>query len=536
MRKLHDHIQGTAEWHSERHELRGASEAAAMLDISPKTSRNELLKLKATGIKKEVNAYTQRIFDNGHRVEALARPIIENLIDDILYPVTLSLGKLSASCDGLTGDGDIAFEHKQWNAKLAESVRNSILPEEHWPQCQQVLMVSGAKRLIFVCSDGTKNNLEYLWIYPDESWFATINAGWAQFEKDLEAYKSNIIELVNEPPKAAAIADLPMVTVQVKGELTTCNLKSVKPYFDKFLDEAKIELVTDDDFAQAEAEAKLGRETAKRCKLTAKAVVDQMLSISEVTRELEAYAMKFDALALRQEKAVKEQKEQRKATARAQREQAYKAHMTALQNEIWPVALVVCQKPDFVGAMKNQRMLESLYNKLDTELAHAKIQADAVAQKVRLNLALIKDYPDYNFLFNDIQTLAYKEFDELKILVESRIEAHQQAEKARIEQERERIRMEIEARLRAEQELKAKPELEEEAKASLKLRLEQERPTRAEEAEDGRFEIIRIDTYPTVRYGDLSTRDRIIAAVAREFLITADEAEALIKTEFWNSQ
>jgi predicted phage-related endonuclease len=532
MRKLHDHIQGTAEWHSERHELRGASEAAAMLDISSHTSRNELLKLKATGIQKAVNERTQRIFDNGHRVESLARPIVEAMIDDVLYPVTLSNGRLSASCDGLTGSGDIAFEHKQWNAKLAQSLRNSVLPEEHWPQCQQVLLVSGAQRLIFVVSDGTQENFEYLWIYPDANWFKKLIAGWEQFEKDLAAYVPvEVIELA----RAQAIDTLPDVVVEVKGELTTCNLKSVTPYFDKFLAEAKTELVTDEDFAQAEAEAKLGRETAKRCKLTAKAVVDQMLSISEVTRELEAYAMKFDALALRQEKAVKEQKEQRKAIAKAQREQAYKAHMTALQAEIGPVALV-CPQPDFVGAMKNQRMLESLYNKLDTELAHAKIQADAVAQKVRLNLALIKDYPDYNFLFNDIQTLAYKEFDELKILVESRIEAHQQAEKARIEQERERIRMEIEARLRAEQELKAKPELEEEAKASLKLRLEQERPTRAEEAEDGRFEIIRIDTYPTVRYGDLSTRDRIIAAVAREFLITADEAEALIKTEFWNSQ
>jgi predicted phage-related endonuclease len=510
MRKLHDHIQGTAEWHSERHELRGASEAAAMLDLSPYTSRNELLKLKATGIKKEVNDYTQRIFDNGHRVEALARPIIENLIDDVLYPVTLSLGKLSASCDGLTGSGDIVFEHKQWNAKLAQSLRNSILPEEHWPQCQQVLLVTGAERLIFVVSDGSEENLEYLWIYPDANWFKKLIVGWEQFEKDLANYVP--IEVI-EPAKAEVIQNLPAVVVEVKGELTTCNLAGVKPYFDKFLAEAKTELVTDDDFAQAEAEAKLGRETAKRCKLTAKAVIDQMLSISEVTRELEAYAMKFDALALNQEKAVKEQKEQRKATARSQREQAYNEHIWALQAEIRPVVLV-CPAPDFIGAMKNQRMLESLYNKLDTELAKAKIEADALSQKVRLNLALIKEYPDHAFLFSDIQTLAYKEFDELKILVQSRIDAHQKAEESRLEKERERIRAEEEAKLRAEQELKAQPEIE-------------------EEAEGGRFEIIRIDTY-AVRNEELSTRDRIIAAVAREFGIAADESEALIKTEFWN--
>jgi hypothetical protein len=46
--------------------------------------------------------------------------------------------------------------------------------------------------------------------------------------------------------------------------------------------------------------------------------------------------------------------------------------------------------------------------------------------------------------------------------------------------------------------------------------------------------LVRVKDTSPVRYGDLSRRNRIIAAVAREFLITADEAEALIMTEFWN--
>jgi hypothetical protein len=48
-----------------------------------------------------------------------------------------------------------AFEHKQWNEELAASVRAGIVPDEHLPQCQQVLLVTGAEELIFVVSDGT---------------------------------------------------------------------------------------------------------------------------------------------------------------------------------------------------------------------------------------------------------------------------------------------------------------------------------------------------------------------------------------------
>ena len=39
-----------------------------------------------------------------------------------LFHVTCSLDKLSASYDGLTFDGEIAWEHKQWNEELSEYI------------------------------------------------------------------------------------------------------------------------------------------------------------------------------------------------------------------------------------------------------------------------------------------------------------------------------------------------------------------------------------------------------------------------------
>lgn len=444
-RLIHNLEQGSAQWHDFRANHFGASEASAMLDISPYKKRSELLKEKATGVVKEVDSFTQGIFDKGHAVEVLAREIVSSALGINLVPVVMSLGNISASLDGADMiDNDyetitMVWECKQYNASLYESVKLDILPDHHWPQCQQALYVSGADTLIFTCSDGTPEKTVSMEVYPDKSYQNKLIHGWAQFEADLANYQ--LVEPVSKATKEV-IKGLPAITVQVRGELTLCNLNDVIPLFDKFLFEAKTELITDDDFAQAEAEAKLGRETAKRCKLTAKSVVDQMLSISEVTRTLEEYAAKFDALALKQEKAVKEQKEHRKTTAKLERDKVYSDHIFAINAELSPVFLVLSQedKPDFIKAMKGQSKLTSVYNKLDAELARAKIAADVAAKEVRGKCALIDEHKDYKFLFNDKQQLVYKDLDDLKLVIDTRIEAHKKAESEKLELERQRIR------------------------------------------------------------------------------------------------
>jgi predicted phage-related endonuclease len=77
-----------------------------------------LLHALHTGLRPEVDAATQRRFDDGHRYEALARPVAERIIGDDLYPVVGSEGRLSASFDGLTMDESTAFEHKSLNDEL----------------------------------------------------------------------------------------------------------------------------------------------------------------------------------------------------------------------------------------------------------------------------------------------------------------------------------------------------------------------------------------------------------------------------------
>jgi hypothetical protein len=335
---------------------------------------------------------------------------------------------------------EIAWEHKQWNVELAASVAADILPEEHKPQVYQVLMVTGAKVLIFTVSDGTDINRVSMKIYPDEAWFERIRAGWAQFNKDLEMYEPVV---VTELPAAEPIESLPAVTVQVRGELTMSNLREVTPLFDKFLSGLVKEYKTDKDFVTAKAQAKQGRDGAKQCRLTAKAIVDQMQSVAEATRTLELYADKFDAAALEQEKAVEQQEKLRKAEAKLQREQAYTTHIKALDDEIAPLRLVLADvdKPNFIEVMKNQRSLSSLYNKLDTELARVKIAADSAASAIRAKRTwYLEAAKGYEHLFADLQALINRgDMEFFQLAVNNRVNDHKAAEEKRLEEERARI-------------------------------------------------------------------------------------------------
>ncbi|MBD3821875.1 MAG: YqaJ viral recombinase family protein [Thiotrichales bacterium] len=154
-------IQGTPEWKQFRLEHYPASEAPSMMGegkYDPKTPED--LALVRMGLKTyPVSDYQQKIFDEGHEREECARPLVEQLIGDKLanmiarLPISGLSMPLSASFDGINFDGDILFEHKLWNEALGENVRNKQLSPAYYWQLEQQLLVSGAKKVIFVTSD-----------------------------------------------------------------------------------------------------------------------------------------------------------------------------------------------------------------------------------------------------------------------------------------------------------------------------------------------------------------------------------------------
>ncbi|WP_205412556.1 endonuclease [Janthinobacterium lividum] len=404
--------------------------------------------MKATGLAKEFSDWVQEnILDYGHEVEALARPFAERIIGDDLYPATLSLGRESASCDGLNMAETIGFEHKQWNAELAASVRADVLPEEHQPQVQQQLLVTGAEKWLFMTSDGTEENMVWMWVYPDAAWFERIVAGWEQFDVDVANY-TQVDHAVK--PEAAPAAALPALVVQTEGKVVSSNLMAYQKAAEKFLSTIKTDLQDDQDFADAEYNVKFCGEAEAKLEHAKAAALAQTSTIDEVMRTVDHIKAQFRSKRLELEKLVKTRKEQIKETILNDGRRAYADHVAALETEIAPIRLQLVT-PDFAGAMKAKRTLASLHDAVGTTLANAKIAANTQAADYRAKQSWCREHAaTYGFLFMDMANIIGKPMEDFQLVITSRIADHKRAEEAKAEAERARIREEERAKAEKE--------------------------------------------------------------------------------------
>lgn len=437
--KTHNFKQGDKDWHDFRSTHYGASEAAAMLGISPYMSRTELLQLKATGKAQEHSEYTKKILQNGHDAEASARTLLEEDMGDDFYPVTCSKDKLSASVDGLTMDGSTAFEHKLLNNGLFESVLSQQVPDHYMAQCQQIIMVTGAERVIFMCSDGTREKRASVEVIKDQSWFDRIESGWKQFEKDLANYEHK--EHV-EKPEPAAIMQLPALSIQIKGEVTLSNLPQFKEAAESFIANIKTDLQTDDDFANAEATVKFCGDTEDKLEAAKAAAIGQTASIDELMRTIDFIKESIRTKRLTLEKLVKSQKESIKKNIIDAAFMVCADHSNEIAKEFKTISFIhlitFLSRQNFETVCKNKRTLSSLHNAVDTEVATIKIKLDDLARVIRKNLTHL---PEDLSLFRDLQTIITKPEEDFRLLVESRL-----AEQKRKEEEaKERAIAEVKA-------------------------------------------------------------------------------------------
>lgn len=477
----HKLAQGSQLWHAFRAAHYPASEAPAMLGESPYKSRTQLLHEKHTGLVPEVDAATRSRFDDGHRFEELARPLAEKIIGEPLSPVTGSDGMLSASFDGLTFMADVCFEHKSINDEIRAAQSAAGLGLHYRIQMEQQLMVASAEKCLFMATkwndDDELQEHVFHWYYPDMELRAQIIAGWEQFAKDLAAYTPR--EIV-EKPQAESVMALPALLITAKGEVTSTNMPAFKDAARTFLAKINRTLETDQQFADAKESAKVLRETAVKLKAKKEEMLEQTASIGEVAREIDVIVDTFNKTALALEKDVKEKEISIKVDIANAAKVAYAAHVASLEAEISPIRLVL-PVPDFAGAMKNQRTIASLHDKVDGALANARIEADAMAKDVRQKLTWFNATDsEYRALFPDLQTIIQKSADDFRLLVDSRITQHKQTQAAKEEAARARIRQEEEAKA------EAKVKAEQEAKAAI----EREAVRKAEAEEQSRLSAV----------------------------------------------
>ena len=431
--KIHNVAQGSAEWHALRGKHFTASEAPAMMGASKYQTRTDLLTLKKTGIAPEVTQSQQYIFDKGHATEAMARPLVEVMIGEELYPVVGTSGNLLASMDGATMLGETLFEHKLWNESVVAQVKAGDLAPHYYWQLEQQLLVSGAERVIFVCSDGTPENFVHMEYRPVAGRAAQLIEGWKQFEADLANF-----EMADAPSIVVGKApdELPALRIELTGMVTASNLKVFEDSALAVIDSVKTTLSTDQDFADAKKAVKWCGDVEEAVAVAKKQALSQTQSIDELFSSLDRISAHARETRLKVDKLVKAQELLVKTNIKQKAELALADHIAAINKTLGQVTLPHVVS-DFAGAMKNKRTIASLQDAVDTELARAKIDASQAADSIRLNLTSLAELAvDHAFLFSDVQQLVTKANDDLVTLIKFRISEHQKAEREKADAKR----------------------------------------------------------------------------------------------------
>jgi putative phage-type endonuclease len=438
-------IQGTPEWHAHRASHFNASDAPAMLGLSPYKSRAQLVRELATGAGEEIDAETQRRFDDGHLFEALARPVAEQIIGHELYPVVGSDGPYSASFDGLTLLGDMAFEHKSLNdalrAAMVEGCTGADLPELYQVQMEHQLMVSDeADRVLFMASKWKKDGQgewqlveeRHCWYTPNPELRARVVTGWAQLEADVAAFEP--APTAAHVPAGRAPETLPALSIQVTGMVTASNLAEFKENALAVLGSINRELESDEDFANAEKTVSWCKGVEERLEATKQQVLGQTADIDAVFRTMDDVSAETRKIRLELDKLVTKRKEERRTEIANKARLAVDDHIRVINETLGAHALPM--PPSLVGeisaAMKGKRSLASMQDAVGTVANNAKISASQAADRIRANVAILAQHADHAALFPDnVQLCASKSPDDLRNLVAARISAHQQAEEAK---------------------------------------------------------------------------------------------------------
>lgn len=449
--------QGSPAWHQHRATALNASDAPAMLGISPYKTRAELVQERATGITPEVSAAQQRIFDRGHAIEALARPLAEDIIGEEISPCVGTEGRYSASFDGITFGDDTAWECKTLNASLRQALPYQIcddtygasLPEHYRAQMEHQAMVSGCERILFTAAalgdDGELSDVRHCWYTPDPAMRQRLIAGWAQFEQDVAAWQPPTTE--QSSIVAAPVEGFAALVLQVQGRVVASNMDAFKAAAQAFIERLPTpdNLRADQDFVDAQAASNAiaqARSNLKAAKAQGMAQMGDVEAVFRAADEVDGWLQRAQAAL---DNAIKAKKDSIRADEINAAKMAFNTHVQRLELGLKGVTMRL-PAPDFAAAIKGLRSLGSIKEKLTAALIDGKSQANTLASRISENLHMLNSLPDeYAGLFPDRQELVHKDSETLHLLIQKRVADHQQAEAKRLEQERQRMQAQAQA-------------------------------------------------------------------------------------------
>jgi predicted phage-related endonuclease len=439
----HDLIPGSREWELHRLSYHNASETAAMLGISPYMTREELKRAKKYGIWPETSAWTQRIYDDGHDFEALARPVAERLTGERMPAVRVTRGHFGASLDGRYMD-DATLSHTNWEHKTANAaIREAFggqscglvqdrvtLPEHLRAQMQHQMMVQPADMClfsatswrIFRCGSAELLDEYHCWEKPDPEFMARILSGWERFDaevaempevREAPAIEGQLMPVVRTFP---ALPKLELGLVAGDRRALTASHQQGR----QFLATINKKLVTEQDFVNG----------ASDCKALKKAVelIDLMLSASEEIATLELMRKEFNDARIALEKQLAADKQAAKTNLVREYRGKLQAHIAALDCPNYR------DDGNFEAAVHGKSSIDSMHNALEAELGQRMHDADQDVARIKANLAHpgVAAHPH---LFADLNSLCQRLPEDFNNAVAARI-ALQAETQAKAEAER----------------------------------------------------------------------------------------------------
>lgn len=419
-------IQGSQEWLDHRLKFDNGSELAMAMNLHPSASRNDLIRAKLSGNGLEYSDFVKNVvFPEGHRVEAIIRPIAEDLFEEDFYPKVFVYGRQSSSLDGINSSCKRMIEIKQFNAELFESVSNGTVPNYHMPQIQQGLMCSGAVDCIFIVANKDVDGFVYAIVERDEEFIETIPAIWIKFhEAAAEFTDIETVQFIAESESRENL--LPVVTFQGGGIALQSNIKN---WF--AIRETKYEAVTKlvidrenaaqfkavaDEFENGEG---LIDEVLKRITTEATPVIDLIAELKGIKKYLAAGRIYCN-------KTVTDFRREIRQKACDDALITFNAYIDELDKklEFYGIELTI-DCPDFMKVCSRTKNNDSLSSAIGAELDRVKIEADTLCNSLLSKLEIFEVMADgYMQLFEDLASIIYKAEDDFKLLVESRVSVH----------------------------------------------------------------------------------------------------------------
>ena len=452
--KQHNLQQGSAEWLAHRRNYRNASDAAAMLGVSPYKTRTDLLREVATGLSQEPTLELSRLFAEGHRAEALARSHAEAFLHEDLYPCVATEGNLGASFDGLTMDESVAWEHKLLNADLRECFAaggmGDSLPLHHRVQMEHQMLVSRAtQRTLFTASEwdaeGQCVDIFHTWYGSDPELRDRVIAGWEQFEEDLKTFNPEDALQPAERLVGASPESLPALRVEVTGMVKASNLDAFKQHALVVFAGINRTLSTDREFADAEATVKWCSQVEERLAAAKQHALSQTESIDALFKAIDDVSAEARRVRLELNRLVTDRKEQ------IRHEIANAAHSRVAEwveeaNRAMPGGACLKVAPAVrhaIGeAMRGKRTVDTLRNAADTVASATISDLRGVADRFHTNW---KALGEDQHLIPDFPVAGDKQPEDFVALIALR--RHQHAEAAQQKANREAAQASVVSRI-----------------------------------------------------------------------------------------